>query len=283
MKFCCAALSSSTASQSPTRLLKEHMAESTLRGQLRQLQVPDLLQYLQVIKTTGKLELRCDQRLANIFFDAGRVVHAECRGLVGAEAFAALLELDNVDFEVLHGVLAPMTSIRVALPMLLGRSGPHVSSVEYIEYDLKLVPRVLGVGAQVTLGSEGVILLTRINGQTNLRTLCEGLAWTSDRLFAAVHTLESSGLIVLESPRAAVPMVDVRIMQALRQACISSLGPVGALVFDGALEDVRISVSTLPQGRWGAFLQVLAQSIDEPNSRARFVKAVSEMRARFGI
>jgi hypothetical protein len=34
------------------------MAESTLRGQLRQAQVPDLLQYLQAINTNGKLELR---------------------------------------------------------------------------------------------------------------------------------------------------------------------------------------------------------------------------------
>jgi hypothetical protein len=77
---------------------------------------------------------------------------------------------------------------------------------------LKLVPRLLSADAQVTLGSDSVILLTRINGQTNLRALSDALAWTPDRFFGAVHKLESSGLIALELPRVAVPMVDVRIM-----------------------------------------------------------------------
>jgi len=62
-----------------------------LRGSLAVMELPDITQAIALGNKTGQLVVSLSAGRGTVFFDHGRVVHAEFFGLIGETAFAALL------------------------------------------------------------------------------------------------------------------------------------------------------------------------------------------------
>jgi len=62
-----------------------------LRGSLAVMELPDITQAIALGNKTGQLVVTLSAGRGTVFFDHGRVVHAEFFGLIGETAFAALL------------------------------------------------------------------------------------------------------------------------------------------------------------------------------------------------
>jgi hypothetical protein len=62
-----------------------------LRGSLAVMELPDITQAIALGNKTGQLVVTLSAGRGTLFFDHGRVVHAEFFGLIGETAFAALL------------------------------------------------------------------------------------------------------------------------------------------------------------------------------------------------
>jgi CheY-like chemotaxis protein len=62
-----------------------------LRGSLAVMELPDITQAIALGAKTGQLIVTLSAGRGSVFFDRGRVVHAEFFGLIGETAFAALL------------------------------------------------------------------------------------------------------------------------------------------------------------------------------------------------
>jgi hypothetical protein len=62
-----------------------------LRGSLTVMEVPDITQAIALGGKTGQLVVTLSAGRGSVFFDRGRVVHAEFFGLIGETAFQALL------------------------------------------------------------------------------------------------------------------------------------------------------------------------------------------------
>jgi len=62
-----------------------------LRGSLAVMELPDITQAIALGAKTGQLVVTLSSGRGSVFFDRGRVVHAEFFGLIGETAFAALL------------------------------------------------------------------------------------------------------------------------------------------------------------------------------------------------
>jgi len=62
-----------------------------LRGSLTVMELPDITQAIALGVKTGQLLVTLSSGRGSVFFDRGRVVHAEFFGLIGETAFAALL------------------------------------------------------------------------------------------------------------------------------------------------------------------------------------------------
>jgi CheY-like chemotaxis protein len=62
-----------------------------LRGSLTVMELPDITQAIALGNKTGKLVVTVPSGRGAVFFDRGKVVHAEFFGLIGETAFAALL------------------------------------------------------------------------------------------------------------------------------------------------------------------------------------------------
>jgi hypothetical protein len=71
----------------------------TLAGNLAYVSIFDAVQVIENSKMTGLLVLKSDMHLANVSFNEGRIVDAECNGRNGAVAFRDVIEISQGTFE----------------------------------------------------------------------------------------------------------------------------------------------------------------------------------------
>jgi len=73
--------------------------DCTFAGNLGYVSIFDAVQVIENAKMTGLLVLKSDMHLANVSFNEGKIVDAECNGHNGQSAFREVIELDSGTFE----------------------------------------------------------------------------------------------------------------------------------------------------------------------------------------
>lgn len=73
--------------------------DCTFAGNLGYVSIFDAVQVIENAKMTGLLVLKSDLHLANVSFNEGKIVDAECNGRNGQTAFKDIIELDSGTFE----------------------------------------------------------------------------------------------------------------------------------------------------------------------------------------
>ncbi|MFL6468478.1 MAG: DUF4388 domain-containing protein [Pyrinomonadaceae bacterium] len=71
----------------------------TLAGNIGYVSIFDAVQVVENAKMTGLLVLKSDMHLANVAFNDGKIVDAECNGRNGTVAFREIIELNSGTFE----------------------------------------------------------------------------------------------------------------------------------------------------------------------------------------
>ncbi len=71
----------------------------TFAGNLAFVSIFDAVQVIESGKMTGLLVIKSDVHLANVSFNEGKIVDAECNGLNGVAAFREIIELNGGTFE----------------------------------------------------------------------------------------------------------------------------------------------------------------------------------------
>jgi tetratricopeptide (TPR) repeat protein len=71
----------------------------TFAGNLAYVSVFDAVQVIESAKMTGLLVIKADMHLANVAFNEGKIVDAECNGNNGVTAFRDIIEINSGTFE----------------------------------------------------------------------------------------------------------------------------------------------------------------------------------------
>ena len=71
----------------------------TFAGNLAYVNVFDAVQVIESAKMTGLLVIKSDMHLANVAFNEGKIVDAECNGYNGVPAFREIIEINGGTFE----------------------------------------------------------------------------------------------------------------------------------------------------------------------------------------
>lgn len=82
-----------------------------LKGSLRNFSLPDIVQLIGSTKRTGVLVIKVGPDKANIYFDAGNIVHSEFRDLTGQESVNRVFKEEEGSFQFLADVEAPVRSV----------------------------------------------------------------------------------------------------------------------------------------------------------------------------
>jgi CheY-like chemotaxis protein len=106
----------------PTQMLAQ--SDTSLSGSLTHHDLPGVMQMLGHAHQTGALHINAGETDAVLFFDAGEIIHAECRNLFGDEAVIHILkncvENNSGVYKFVYGVTSPQrTVLRSATDLML--------------------------------------------------------------------------------------------------------------------------------------------------------------------
>jgi tetratricopeptide (TPR) repeat protein len=82
----------------PATEAKSQAIQVTLAGNLSDISIFDAIQVIENAKLTGSLSLESDVRAAQLFFNEGRIVEADCSGAKGEAALGQVIDFTNGSF-----------------------------------------------------------------------------------------------------------------------------------------------------------------------------------------
>ncbi len=207
------------------RVNKDQPKENAeLKGSIREFNVPDVVQFLSGSEKTGRLRLRASQSGAadaadsadaadaaegSIVFDEGTVVHAELGGSVGEDAFFDLILWGEGQFSFDPDVEPTEKTVRQSSINLLlegARRKDEWSVLSQHIPDMGLVPEFVlpgdnETGQQITLNTSEWIVLSKIDGQRNLKEIAEAASLSEYNTCRLIYPLVANKLIRLSSRR----------------------------------------------------------------------------------
>jgi len=93
------------------RLILDSRKEAGLQGKLETMSLASIIQVNCEERNRAQLMLRHKGKEGRIFFDQGRVVHAEINGLMGEEAVYQMLEWEQGTFNLEMGLAPPLRTV----------------------------------------------------------------------------------------------------------------------------------------------------------------------------
>lgn len=196
-----------------------------MTGTLGLFSLVDLFQLLSSSSRTGRLVVDHPGGLARVYFDAGRVIHAEFDRLQGEEAVYALFSDERGNFEFLLGLPAPRQTITTSTENLLLESIRRLDENRRdTEHDPpeELVPeQAVPAFAEETPGTERInfrppelAVLRLVDGQRRVSQIVELADIPAKEVRRTVSHLVRLGVLVL---RARKPRVARLVAQLARR------------------------------------------------------------------
>ena len=185
--------------------------DAELEGSIREFNVSEIVQFLSGTEKTGKLRLRASPSGAegSILFAEGMVVHAELGGSVGEDAFFDLMLWGEGQFSFDPDVEPTEKTVRQSSTNLLlegARRKDEWSVLSQHIPDMGLVPEFVlpgdnETGQQITLNTGEWVVLSKIDGQRNLKEVALAASISEYHTCRLIYPLVVNKLIRLRSRR----------------------------------------------------------------------------------
>lgn len=184
--------------------------DAELQGSIREFNISDIVQFLSGSEKTGKLHLTAGAGAqGSIVFAGGTVVHAEHSGAVGEEAFFDLMLWGDGQFAFEPDAQSSEKTVRQSSTNLLlegARRKDEWSVLSQHIPDMGLVPEFVlpgdnETGQQITLNTSEWVVLSKIDGERNLKEVAEAASISDYHTCRLIYPLVANKLIRLRARR----------------------------------------------------------------------------------
>jgi len=206
---------------------------TSVTGTLGLFSLVDLFQLLTSAKRTGRLSVDHPNGLARIYFDKGRVVHAEFGELVGEAAVHALFADERGAFEFRIGLPAPTESIDVNTENLIleavrrldesRRGGEPANTLS--RDAIPANPTMAAGQGVVTLTPEEQSVMSMVDGRRSVTRIALDLGEDPDKVALVVDRLVRTGVLKLQNRRARTARLVTRLANVRRAPGSVGLDP----------------------------------------------------------
>ncbi len=204
-----------------------------MTGTLGLFSLVDLFQLLTSAKRTGRLAVEHPNGLARIYFDRGRVVHAEFGELIGEAAVNALFADERGAFEFRIGLPSPTDTIDVTTENLIldavrrldesRRGGPPANTLSRDAVPAN--PTMGGGQGAVTLTPEEQSVMRMVDGRRTVTRIALDLDKDPDGVALVVDRLVRTGVLKLQNRRARTARLVTRLSSVRRAPGSVGLDP----------------------------------------------------------
>lgn len=181
-----------------------------MTGTLGLFSLVDLFQLLASSARTGRLGVDHPEGKAKVYFDNGRVVHAEFGANKGDEAIYALFADERGNFEFQIGLPAPDATVETATENLMLEAIRRLDessrqSVLLPDDAVPLYTRNVPSASTLSLQPQEVAFLKQVNGRSTIAEIAEAFETDKDEVKRLVDRLVRAGVLKLrdKKPRTA--------------------------------------------------------------------------------
>jgi hypothetical protein len=173
-----------------------------LEGNLKDFDLSDILQLIQMGKKTGALEVESGNDVGNIFFNEGAAVHAIATDIKGDEAVNRILRWRQGSFAFKPDVTTDQHSIQAPLQHLVLEAARQIDEWQDIQKLLPSMDIVLAIEENPAAGTEDIKLepaewrvLALVDGLRNINQVVKESHMGDFETCKVLYGLVSSGLL----------------------------------------------------------------------------------------
>lgn len=203
-----------------------------MTGTLGLFSLVDLFQLIAASARTGRLNIHREDGQAKIYFDKGRVVHAELNDIIGNEAVYALFADERGSFDFQVGVTTTHRSVTLSTENLVLegiRRLDEAKATEAPEPALDRVPVFIDNAfdvSKLTLQSHELQVLSRIDGRSTVGEIAEQLALSPHEVSRVLERLMRLGVLKLRLRKPRTARLVVSVTRQLRLASgVAAIAP----------------------------------------------------------
>ncbi|RLB74419.1 MAG: hypothetical protein DRH15_15440 [Deltaproteobacteria bacterium] len=171
-----------------------------LKGELGIIEVSSLIQTINQLRKTGKLEILLPNGdKGEIFFDNGEIIHAHSPDNVGLEALAEILLFKEGEFNFKENIVLPAPSIRMDTDRAIIEAISMVDETQSIKDILSKVIEIKfqSDDSKVSLNKEELVILMKSDGKKTLGEILSETGMDKVKFLKIIDQLLKKGIITL--------------------------------------------------------------------------------------
>ncbi len=171
-----------------------------LKGELGIIEVSSLIQTINQLRKTGKLEILLPNGdKGEIFFDNGEIIHAHSPDNFGLEALAEILLFKEGEFNFKENIVLPAPSIRMDTDRAIIEAISMVDETQSIKDILSKVIEIKfqSDGSKVSLNKEELVILMKSDGKKTLGEILSETGMDKVKFLKIIDQLLKKGIITL--------------------------------------------------------------------------------------
>ncbi len=191
-----------------------------MTGTLGLFSLVDLFQLLASAKRSGRLTVEHPNGIARVYFDQGRVVHADFGEVVGEEAVFSLFADERGHFEFRLGMPAGQTTISGSTENLVLEAMRRIDELKrdgegIIALSRDAVPTLAGSRRQqdLQLTDEELLLIDKVDGRRSVSQVANEAGLDTEAAMNVAERLLRTGVIKLQNRRARTARLVTRLSQ----------------------------------------------------------------------
>ncbi|MBP7864641.1 MAG: DUF4388 domain-containing protein [Acidobacteria bacterium] len=252
----------------------------TLKGNLSQLKLVDILKILCNSQRTGKLSLQSGEELADIYFLQGAIIHAKYNLSQGEEAIYDVIAWNE-------GVFAFHPNISVKNRTISTPQDEIIRKGEGIDADWEAIRAAIpntnlvfkmssGTPSEISLNAVEWNILRHINGIDSIREIAVKVDIMLLDVAKAFRKLYEAGLIEIVGE--AVDQVeqktgiDPALFDLVERELARNIGPLAAIVLDDHIQSLGESRDAFPKDKLPELIENLSTEINDPRKMIDFQK-----------
>ena len=258
-----------------------------ISGDLENTRCPEIIKILSLGKRTGRLFLTNGAETGNIYFNEGRVIHAQCGSVSGAKAIYELAVWTSGEYrfhvdEVPHGITIEMsveeilaeTTNRIRQMDKVTALIPSSSVVYALEPDIK--------ERDLQLKSFQWKALANVDAKKSIAEIAQLIGYGVSDTMRIFYTLVKLGLlkeaVQTESRRGFQPVLlpDTPFVDSLRETLTQTVGPIAPVIIMEITEEMGLDLLSDTLEQRASLIETLSSRIPDERMALSFLDAMTE-------
>jgi len=257
----------------------------TLKGNLSQLKLVDILQILCNSQRTGKLSLMYGDDAADIYFLSGNIIHARYGESLGEDVIYQILSWNEGLFTFYPNISVKNRTINTPVSTIIEKSKQIENEWSAIRKSIPNVNLVFkmssGTPSEISLTANEWNILRHINGVDCIKTIAKKVDMPLLDVTKAFLKLYQADLIEMVGEAVAeervVRGIDPSIFVKIEKEFAQIIGAMAPIIIDDQIEALGEKREAFPKEKLPELIEQLSQEISNPKKLIEFQKNMLDL------